>query len=195
MVVEQATGYEFQLPLDIPEEEAKTIALIYYAILYRSFVWPINEIKYELTATKEALNQLLITNQLPSVKFGPHPVIKTLFNKPISLGYGSLIVEDKFIENFDELQQELALDDNHKVDLIVRSLSGQGRYDLPEAPRFPDKPWDERVQNLIDLEDQLDSSLMARYHALAAFTLEGLTEEGKVAITARPELDENAFLH
>jgi hypothetical protein len=194
MVIERATGYRFQLPPDISGEEVKNIALIYHAITEGSFVWPIGEVGYGFPATKEVLNRLLSLNQLSSVKFGPHPITVAIFDKIISLGEGYITVEDKVIENFDEVIKELALDDRHIVHVVVRSLSGQGRYDLPEAPRLPDNPWDEKIQGLIALEEQLDETLVARYHALAASTLEGLTEEERIAITARPELDEQAFL-
>ena len=46
---------------------------------------------------------------------------------------------------------------------------------------------------LVDLEPHLDSHLVERYHALAAATLSGLTEEEKAEVTTRPEFGE-AFL-
>jgi hypothetical protein len=50
------------------------------------------------------------------------------------------------------------------------------------------------VYSEIDLESQLDAHLVERYHSLAAATLDDLTEEEKAAVTARPDLDEEAFL-
>lgn len=193
MVIERSIGYTFELPLDISGEQVKNITLIYHAIVERSFVWPINEVGYGFPATEEVLNRLLFLNQLPSATFGPHQITITVFGKQISLGNGYVTVEDKFIENFDEVQKELACNDDHIVKVVVRSLTGQGRYDLPEAPRLPDIPWEERLQGLINLEDQLDAALVARYHALAASTLEGLTEEEKAEITISSNIGE-AFL-
>ncbi|MFL6211293.1 MAG: hypothetical protein ACJ74W_20760 [Pyrinomonadaceae bacterium] len=194
MVIEKAIGTKFQVPPDISGEQVGNIALIYYAITERSFEWPISEIGYGLQATKDILKRLQFLNQLSSIKIGPHLITETLFSQPIFLGYGYITVEDKIIENFDEVQKELAREDGRLVNLVIRSSSGHGRYDLPDAPRLPDEAWDKKIQRLIELEDSLDMALVARYHALAASTLEGLTEEEKAAITARPELDENAFL-
>jgi len=193
MVIEKATGYRFQLPLDISGEEEKEITLIYHAIAERSFDWPINSITVFLPALEEWRQRLLVSNQFNSFTRGPDPITRTLFSKEIFLGEGTLTVEDKSIETFDEVQQELARNDGHTVPVVIRSLTGHGRYDLPEAPRLPDMPWDEKIQGLVDLEVRLDEALVARYHALAASTLEGLTEEEKIAITVRPELDEQAF--
>src|SRR2546423_9857043 len=161
MVIEKATGYRFQLPLDISGEQVKNIALIYHAITERSFVWPISEIGYGFYATKDVLSRLLSLNQLPSVKFGPHLITIDLFDKSVSLGHGYITIEDKIIENFDEVQKELALDDGHIVNVVARSLTGRGRYDLPEAPRLPDVPWDDEIQGLVDLEERLDEVLVA----------------------------------
>ncbi len=49
------------------------------------------------------------------------------------------------------------------------------------------------VQKMVELEPRLDAALVERYHALAAATLAGLTEEEKKEVTARPELGD-AFL-
>lgn len=193
MVIERATGYRFQLPLDISGDEVSNIALIYHAIIERSFDWTIDSLPLFFPATEEWLNRLVFSNQFDSFTCGPDPISKTLFGKEISLGEGTVTIENKFIENFNEVERELALNDGHTVPVVIRSLSGLGRYDLPHAPRLPDTTWDEKIRGLIDLENRLDEALISRYHALAASTLEGLTEEERVAITARPELDEQAF--
>jgi hypothetical protein len=193
MVVEKATGYQFQLPSDIPGEEVKELTLIYLAISERSFAWPLDSITVFLPAAQEWCYRLTASNKLNSFTLGPDPITKTLFGKEIFLGMGTVTVEDKSIENFDKVQLELARNDGHKVPVVIRSLTGRGRYDLFEAPRLPDMPWDKKIQGLVDLERQLDNALVTRYHALAASTLEGLTEDEKIAVTARPELDEQAF--
>jgi hypothetical protein len=194
MVIEKATGYEFQLPLDISGEQVETIALIYHAIVERSFDWPIDSITVFFPASEEWLNRLTFVNQFDAFTLGPDPIARNLFGKQISLGEGNVTVLDKSIENFDKVQQKLTCNDGHTVPVVIRSLSGHGRYVLPEAPRLPVAPWDSMIKELINLEAQLDARLVERYHALAASTLEGLTEEEKTAITARPELDEKAFL-
>lgn len=97
------------------------------------------------------------------------------------------------MEDRDHIIQEMLSNDGHSVEVKLRSLSGQIRYELPEAPRLPVAAWDQKIQMLIDLEDKLVDSLANRYHALAASTLVNLTDEEKAEITARPELDEEAF--
>ena len=125
--------------------------------------------------------------------FGPTPRYVVLFGQQIFLGAESLLVENKVIENFDYVIRELAQNDGHKMEVVVRSLTGQGRYDFPNAPRLPDAPWSSTIQPLVNIEQQLDARLVECYHALAAATLAGLTEEEKAEVTVRPDLGE-AFL-
>lgn len=193
MVIERATGNEFELPPDISGEEVENIALIYHAIMESSFDWPVDKLTVFVPADEEWFSRLTFVNQFTSFSLGPDPITKSLFGKQISLGHGTLTVINKFIENLDKSQQELARNDGHAVAVAIRSLSGQGRYELPDAPQLADNPWDEQIRGLIGLENKLDTALTMRYHALAASTLEGLTEEEKIAITTRPRLDDNAF--
>jgi hypothetical protein len=75
----------------------------------------------------------------------------------------------------------------------VSSRSGLGLYETPEAPRLPESAWDSKLEALASLEEALDEELIERYSALAAATLSGATEEEKALMTARPELDVDAF--
>jgi hypothetical protein len=193
MVIEESTGIEFELPSDISGDEVENIALIYHAIMDRSFDWPLDSITVFVPATKECIGRLTHANQLSSFTLGPDPISKSLFGKQILLGDGTVTVLNKFIEDSDTVQQELACNDGHQVTVVVRSLTGQGRYELPGAPRLPDNPWDSRTQALINIESQLDSKLVERYHALAASTVEGLSEQEKSDITTRPDIGK-AFL-
>lgn len=193
MVIERATGYEFELPPDISGDEVENIALIYHAIMESSFDWPIDKVTVFLPATEEWLNRMTLVNQLSSFTLGPDPFSKSLFDKQILFGHGTLTVLNKFIEDVEMVQQELARNDGHQVTVVVRSVTGQGRYELSDTPRLPLNAWDSRIQGLINIEDQLDSRLVERYHALAASTLEGLSEQEKTDITTRPDIGE-AFL-
>ena len=98
------------------------------------------------------------------------------------------------IENRDDLRRELAKNDGHIVPITIRPRGRQGRYVFTNAPRLPDAPWDEKIQSFINLEDKLNERLAARYHELAASTVADLTPEEIEAVTARPELDEDAHL-
>lgn len=193
MVIEQATGVEFVLPPSFSAEETETIAYLYHAITDRSFVWPVEAITADVPASKQMLDQLPSGDQPTSQRLGPVPSAKTFLGHSITLGNETVEIDDTIIEHVDEVRRELAQNDGHLVKVVVRSLSGQARVKLPEAPRLPEAPWDSKIQALIDLEPQLDARLAERYHALAAATLADLTEEEKAPLTARPELGEEAF--
>ncbi len=150
--------------------------------------------RFFFPATDEWLNRLIDLDRYDAFTRGPDPLSKTLFGVKIALGDEILTIEDKIIEDFDKVQKELACNDGHQVAVVIRSLSGQGRYEFLNPPRLPDRPWEPMIEMLADLESHLDARLVERYHALAAATLSGLTEEEKAAVTARPELDESAFL-
>jgi hypothetical protein len=197
MVIERATGMQFLLPPIITDHEEEVIAFIYRAIVDRSFIWPSQIAQVSVPATKEWLCRLTLA-QLADIpipySIPSQPISETLLGQPIFLGHGTVIIEDGIIQQADDVRRELEREDGHPVKVVIRSLGGQIRYELPEAPRLPNTPWDSKIQALIDLESQLDARLADRYHALAAATLADLTEEEKKAVTARPELEEDAFL-
>ncbi|MFN2455275.1 MAG: hypothetical protein ABR577_13750 [Pyrinomonadaceae bacterium] len=196
MVVERATGYKFELPPEVSGTEVENLAFIYYAIVERSFVFPFTTMTYpSIPATESHLEQITALGRKSSIRVGPEPLYKTLLGKTIQLGNESTwIIENAVIENFDQVQKELASGDGHSVEVTIRSLSGRARYNLPTAPLLPRNPWSAQLQKLIDLESDLDARLAGRYHALAASTLANLSSEERVAITTRPELDVNIFL-
>lgn len=193
MVIERAAGLTFHLPLELSGEQVEEIALIYHAIVDRIFDWPIEEITAFPPATEERFKQFVRSNQFDSFTLGPDPFVRRLFGKEISLGEGTVTLFNKRIDNFSDVLAELARNDNHLVPVVIRSLSGRGRYQFPQAPPLLNTVWDATTQRLIDLEEQLDSRLIQRYNALASETLAGLTADEKAEITARPETGE-AFL-
>lgn len=193
MVIERTVGHEFHLPADISGDEVRDITLAYHAIVDRSFVWPIGSITIFFPATIEWANTLSRLRHEKSIPIGPDPFSLELFGYQIELGQRGIIIQDAVIENFEITQKEISKDDGHLVPVVIRSASGQAKYDFFGAPKLPAAMWDSNIQRMVELESQLDAALVARYHALAASTLEGLTEEEKIAITARPELDEQAF--
>jgi hypothetical protein len=193
MVIERATGREFELPSFIPPEQVKNTALIYHAIIQRSFEWPIGFVEYGWPAANEVRDRIVELNHLSFVRLGPHPESKELFGQLISLGPCFITVRDKVFEDFDRVIAQLAHQDGRIVRVVIRSLSGCGAYDFLQPPSLPPSPWDAEVQKLVNLESKLDMRLVARYNELAAATLAGLSEDEKRAVTERPELDENAF--
>lgn len=83
--------------------------------------------------------------------------------------------------------------DGHEVEGQVRSLTGTALMETLEAPRLPADAWDPSEQALIALEPILSARLADQYNSLAASTLEGLSEEEKAELTARPEFDEEGL--
>lgn len=85
----------------------------------------------------------------------------------------------------------------NKVDLGIQKVSivkrGIMKVESITTPHLPKNVFNKDIQKLIDLDSKLDSIVLDKYFALAASTLEGLTEEQKKAITERPNLDEDAF--
>lgn len=192
MVVGKAVDREFLLPPAIPTKDKNDVAFVYHAIVDRSFAWHSGTHQATLPATRESLAKL--PSQQP-FRF-PHPVDSLkhkVLGHPINLGRTTITIEDAIIKNLDAIRRELDQDDGHLVKFEIESLSDQEGYDFPDAPRLPKQPWDMKIQSLVDLDSQLDSALLDLYNNLAAATLDGLSDEQKAAVTARPELGEEAF--
>ena len=193
MVIEEATGKNLLIPSFVSREDLGSIAFAYHAIVDRKFVWP-NTHTFDGSVLANSVGRSELTIDRPTrLKFDSIPLSRIIFGQTISLGRAAMIVEDAIVQNPEEVSRELALDDGHQVNITMRSLTGQARYEFNEAPCF-DKPWEPRLQVLVDLESELDRRLVAHYNDLAAATLAGLSEEEKKEITARPELEASAFL-
>ncbi len=194
MVIERATNRRFLLPQSYSGDTVAAISFAYHAIVDRSFAWPFGTVQIPMPAAPENLDLLSLDQQPTRYPLPPTPTSRILLGQVIPLGHEIITIEDGIVERKDEVREEMSRNDGHLVTVEVSSLSGQVRYELPEAPRLPAAPWEAKIQTLVDLEERLALKLAARYHALAASTLAHLTEEAKAEITARPELDENAYL-
>jgi len=200
MVIERATGVEFDIPLHISGEEMNSISFAYHAILMHQFVWRVNEITYQMPATKEMLAWFddLKSNEpnacVYKLESGPVPTTRTVLGQEISLGEQTIFIDDGVIENRDTVRRELAKNDRQVVPIRIIPRSRKGQYVFANTPRLPEIPWDKNVENFVQLEDALNERLAARYHKLAASTLADLTPEEIEAVLARPELDEDAHL-
>ncbi len=193
MIIERAIGHEFHLPSDISGDEVRDITLAYRAITEHSFIWPADSATVFFPATKEGADTLSRISQESDVPIYPVPFSLELFGYQIDLGQRGVIIKDAAIENYEIAYKEITQGGGQEVPVIIRSTSGQARYDFFGVPEPPTTMWKQNIQRLVELESQLDAALVNRYHALAASTLEGLTEEERISITARPELDEKAF--
>jgi len=194
MVIEKATGKQFFLPSAISEKEMAMIAFVYHAIVDRSFIWLGRSFDTSIPATQENASGFAQLVQPFRWSLPVEPLNETVLGQSINLGRATVTMEDAVVKNLNKVREQLEHRDGRQVTLEIRSLSGQDKYEFTELPYKSDILWEPKIQTLIDLEPYLDAALTERYHALAASTLEGLTEEEKTAITARPELDEKAFL-
>jgi hypothetical protein len=193
MVIERATRRHFEIPSFISGEDMKAISPLYHAITERTFGWPLESVQtVNYAASKDVADSLEEWNQSSSFA-SPSFQHQSLFGIEVPLGEGTITIIDNHIENFEQVVNELRSDDGHPVAVRIRSRIGLAHYNFPDAPRLPENAWNADLQMLIDMDEQLDAALMERYNALAAATLEGLTDEQKAEITARPEIGE-AFL-
>lgn len=190
MVLERATGLKFELPSTLSGVEVEHLAFIYYAIVKRSFIFPFSILTYPaIPATKEYLEQITNLSNKTNIVVGPDTLNKSFLGKTIHLGDDAVfVISDAAIVNFEQVQQELACNDGHPVEVVIRSLSGQAQYHLPSAPTLPESAWKPFVKDLIDMDASLDARLVGRYHDLAAATLSGLSEAEKELATVRPDL-------
>ena len=193
IVIERATGLQFKVPSFIQGKDMEAISFLYHAITERAFGWPFEGVlTIDYAASKDIATRLEAYSQSPDFTY-PCSQDKLLFGVEIPLGLGGITIIDKYIEDFEQVLEELRTDDGHTVSVKIRSRIGLAHYNMRDAPLLPSKIWDEDLQMLVNMEKLLDAALMQRYNALAAATLAGLSDEEKAVITARPEIGD-AFL-
>jgi hypothetical protein len=194
MTVERAVGIKFPWPQVCTYEELEFLHRGFLAITERSFVGPIDPVGYKVPALKELLSWLDSYKNSPTQTYGPLAHNMNLFGQIIEMGKVRIVVADAYIQDADKVRHELEANDGHLVEVVISSASGQGLYETPDAPRLDANVWEPKIKTLIALEQSLDDTLVERYHALATATLAGASEDRKRNLTARPKLDEDAFL-
>ena len=196
MVIERATGLRFDLPPNgFSGTEIAAIVFVFRAIVDRTFKYHlINGIPITVGANEEGARRLRSLQEFGVITFGPEEMSRRVLGIEMPLGPMTVTIQDLRIEDVDRVSDEVALHDGHPVTVLVRSGTNKALFALPEAPRLPSNPWDSRLQSLIDLEGELDSRLIERYHALAAGSLAGLTDEEKKRVTTRPQLNKPSLL-
>lgn len=196
MVIERATGKKFRvLSGSLSDKDAlDSLTFAYLAITQRSFLWPVGPLTAVIPATEESLERLRLDGAPFSFTSDPHLLFAPVLDYEIPLGIGRFSIDQTIILNPDEVRRELSYKDGRPVRVIVKSLTGEARFESPDAPRLPDEPWDWKVQALIDLETQLNERITAGYNELAAATLADLTDEERARVTERPTLGADAHL-
>jgi hypothetical protein len=191
MVIEKATGKQFLIPATISEKEIERIAFVYHAIVDRILTWPGGSLNSSIPASQENASNFA---QLVQPFNGPLPeqsLSETVLGQSIYLGRTVITMEGAVVKNLNEVREQLEARDGRQVTLEIHSR--QDKYEFLETPYLLNESWEPKIQALINLEPYLDAAITERYHALAAATLVGLTEEEKKEVTTRPELGE-AFL-
>jgi hypothetical protein len=195
LVIERATGINFEIPQHIPGEDLNAIFFTYHAIVTREFEWVTNDVTILAPANEEYLSWMNDPRSTSVQEFhlDPQPASRTILGQTINLGQQTVAIEKGIIQNYEEAARKLSCLDGRIVPVIIRSLDRRGFYRTPDAPRLPVMPWDEEINKYIDIEDQLNERLAGRYNELAASTLSGLSAEEIEAVTSRPAFDENGY--
>lgn len=194
MVIEKS----FQTSLPFPRrfiagEEVKNIDFCYNAIVNKQFEWSYDSFTLFPFAIEENLKYLPAENTSYHLVFPFFDEIIVIFNRQLFLGDFTIEVEEAVIENYEEVKANFAELNGQTVKMIIKPLNGKVKYTFLSVPALPKKAWKAEVQNLVDLDEKLNSVFLDRYFKLAASTLEGLSEEQKESITERPKLNIKGF--
>jgi hypothetical protein len=182
MVIGAAMRVEFEFPPQLSGAEIQAIDFVRHAILDRTFTWPTPRHPLILPANELNLRRFQSASK-PARIVIPWPTTVEILGHEIPLGTTRVIMEGAVIEDLDQVVNEVSRLDGHVVQAYVRSLEGRATIECPEAPTLPEHPWTENETALMSLEEQLCSRLTERYNALAAGTLQGLSEEEKNELT------------
>ena len=194
LVIESATGIKLPFPQGyIHGEDIENIAFCYHAIVDREFDWFLNPTTIRWIANEESFSWLPKTDKPTSLIFGPEVFLESIFGVEIPLGVLTAKIEKGVIDNYEEVKEKLSKLDGSIVEVKLRSINGINRIIAVQVPTLLPDAWSKELQKLIDLDSKLDSIVLDKYFALAASTLEGLTQEQKESVLKRPNLDEDAF--
>ncbi|HLM58027.1 MAG TPA: hypothetical protein VK422_18120 [Pyrinomonadaceae bacterium] len=194
MFIEEVTGQQFLIPSGIWDKEIEDIAFVYHALVDRSFVWPRSgSFTGHIPATPKFASLFAQVVQPFPFSLPVDSLSETVLGQTVNLGPATVTIEAAGVKNLGEVQAQLEARDGHHVPVEIESMSGLVKYEFTEMPYTSRVVWEPKIQTLINLEPYLDAAITERYHALAAATLDGLTEEEKEEVTTRPEIGE-AFL-
>jgi hypothetical protein len=197
MVIEHAAELEFDISDFITGEDVSNISFSYHAIVQREFIWLMDFFALTVPASDESLEWIDSLSPIEPggniyrLSFGPGPEVRMILGKPVELGPQTIFIEDGDFRDFENVRRGIAQLDGHIVPVVIRPISGLGRY-IFSAPPQPPSSWDDKIMLCLSLEQQLNQRLAAQYNALAASTLDGLTPEEIESITSHT--DEDAFL-
>jgi len=169
LVIEKATGKEFQVPEYISGADMSAIFFTTRAILDRRFIWRVNEIVQPTPANDETLkwfqNLRPSTPDIPAFKmvFGPTASHQVVFGQEIFLGPQTVLIEDAVIEDRMRVAAELESRSGRLIPVRIKPLSRVGSYIFTDPPALPNEAWDQNIRHFIELDHTLSQSLMNRY--------------------------------
>ncbi|MCA1620995.1 MAG: hypothetical protein LC795_17150 [Acidobacteria bacterium] len=193
MVIEKMIGKQVLLPPALSEGEIDKVAFVYNALVNQSFIWSGGSLSSAIPATQENASQFAQDIQPFSYSVKLESFNETVLGQPINLGPVTITLEDAVVKNLDEVRNELGAEDGRQVIVEIHSRQEKCNFEFVGIPDPSNVLWEPKIQALIDLESYLDAAITERYHALAAATLAGLTEDEKEEVTTRPAIGE-AFL-
>lgn len=193
MVIEKAFDQELAIPSHVSETDRSNIEFVYYSVAERSFLWPFGQDFFDFPANEQvrALLDKLDGTYPFLIEIGS--LQEAVLGQYLNLGPVNITVQNTALVAPEEVQRELQRLDGHVFRVGIKSLNGAAHYEFTEARHLPNSPWDERIEQLIKLEDQLDDLYFESVNQLAAASLAGLTEEEKAALTESFTLGEEAF--
>lgn len=195
MVIEQAL--EISLPFPdgfIDGKDIENIAFCYHAIFEREFDWFCDTLTFFPPSTTDYVDLLPSTNTPFPLTFPTPDEKRVIFRHSLNLRQLFIKIKQAIVVNYEEAKKNLLVLDGKLVEVIIKSVNGKMRYAAINVPTLPKNAFSKDIKKLIDLDLQLDSILLDKYFALAASTLDSLSEEQKAAITERPILDKEAFI-
>lgn len=194
MVIEVATGLQFQMPLgEIDGADVESIAFAYHAIVERRFDWPSFRSTIPWVSNRDNFQSLPLSSEPAPMTFRPERLERIIFGQRVPLGLMAGTIELALIENFDDVKSRLEKNSGEVVNAQIRSLTGKTHFVSLRVPTLPDNCWTPSLKRLIAIGQALDESVAGKYLGLARSSLEGLEHHQIDSITERPDLDGDSF--
>lgn len=195
MVIEKALKVSLPLPNGfISGIDIENIAFCYHAIIKREFDWVFSKtLTFFPNSTLDNSDLLPATNSAFPLTFPTKEEIRVIFGHSLNLRQLCIEIDQAIVVNYEEAKQKMIALTGEPVEIIVKSANGKMRYKSINVPALPQNAFNNEIQNLIDLEEKLNSVYFETYLNSFSNAFEGLSEEEIQAVTERPSLDEEAF--
>jgi hypothetical protein len=194
MVISAATGISLDFPPKLAAKDSQNATLIYRAIVDRKFDFPMLKYPLSVIATPAEFQQWKSVRPPASITVWEKELSLELLGKTLAIGTVKVVFRKAAISSFDEFLERLSAADFREVQTVISALDGRVWLECNDAPHLPPNSWTPEEDALVAIGPALCHLLADRYNSLAASTLEGLTDEEKAEITARPEFSDDAHV-